>query len=145
MKISLEGYDFFFLTRLFPVIILASLVWFHCCNSVSYDFYCLILCKQTSNIIILKILTAIMQLCNTLPFTKNCRGFFLKLDIFFLIWSCWCSCPRHMHKLSFCRIFILLLRPLSVHALFQNGRFNKDDQKNKQEYINKPKRNAYKD
>ena len=30
-------------------------------KSVSYNFHCLILCKQRSNIIITKILTAIMQ------------------------------------------------------------------------------------
>ena len=102
------------------------------------------LCKQTSDIIIIiiKILTAIMY---TFSFTKNCRGFFLKLDIFFSIWSCWCSCLCHVHKLSFHRILIILLRPLSAHALFENGRFNKDGQKNKREYINKPKRNACKD
>ena len=52
---------------------------------------------------------------------------------------------RHMHKSSFRRILIILLMPLSAHALFQNGRFNKDGQKNKQVYINKPERNACKD
>ena len=30
-------------------------------KSVSYNFHCLILCKQRSNIIIIKLLTAIMQ------------------------------------------------------------------------------------
>ena len=59
----------------------------------------------------------------------------MKLDIFFC----------HVHKLSFHRILIILLRTLPVHALFENGRFKKDDQKNKREYINKLKRNAYKD
>ena len=53
-------YIFFWLDQ-FPVIILASLVCFPCFNSVSYDFHRLILCKQMSNIIIKKILTAIMQ------------------------------------------------------------------------------------
>ena len=43
-----------------------------------------------------------------------------------------------MHKLSFHCILIILLRPLSTHALIQNSRFNKDGQKNKQEYVNKP-------
>ena len=52
---------------------------------------------------------------------------------------------RYVHKLSFRRILIILLRPLSAHALFENGRFNKDDQKNKREYINKPERNVCKD
>ena len=52
---------------------------------------------------------------------------------------------RHMHKSSFRRILIILLMPLSAHALFQNGRFNKDGQKNKQVYINKSERNACKD
>ena len=52
---------------------------------------------------------------------------------------------RHVHKLSFHRILITVLRLLSAHALFDNGRFNKDDQKKKQEYINKPERNACKD
>ena len=42
---------------------------------------------------------------------------------------------RHIHKLPFRRILIILLRPLPAHALFQNGRFNKDGQKNKREYI----------
>ena len=32
-----------------------------------------------------------------------------------------------------------------MHALFENGRFNKDGQKNKWEYINKPERNTCKD
>ena len=53
-----------FSTRLIScVIILATLVCFRCFNSflVSYDFHCLMLRKQTSNIIIIKILTAIMQ------------------------------------------------------------------------------------
>ena len=50
-----------------------------------------------------------------------------------------------MHKLSFRHILIILLRPLSAHTLFQNGKFNKDDQKNKQQYINKLKGNACKD
>ena len=45
-----------------------------------------------------------------------------------------------MRKLSFGRILITLLRPLSAQALFQNGRFNKDGQKNKQEYMNKNQR-----
>ena len=51
---------------------------------------------------------------------------------------------RHMHKLSFCHLLIILLRPLSAHALIQNNRFNKDGQKKKQEYIKKPERNACK-
>ena len=50
----------FFLTRLISCVIMASLVWFPCFNPVSYDFHCLVSCKQTSNIIIGKILTAIM-------------------------------------------------------------------------------------
>ena len=54
-----------------------------------------------------------LPLCNTFSFTKNCSGFFLKLDIFFSIRSCWYSCLRHMHWLSFPRILIILLRPLS--------------------------------
>ena len=114
-----------------------SLDCFHCCNSVSCDFHCLISCKQKSYIIIIKI-----HCDYTFWFTKNCRGFFLKLDIFFSIWSCWCSCLCHMHKLSFGGILIILLRPLSLHAVFQNGRFNKESQKNKREYLNKPERNA---
>ena len=52
---------------------------------------------------------------------------------------------RHVHKLSFRRILIILLRPLSAQVLFENGRFNKDGQKNKQEYTDKPERNTYKD
>ena len=52
----------FFSTRLiFCYYFGFSLVCFPCFNSVSYDFHCLILCKQVSNIIIIKILTAIMQ------------------------------------------------------------------------------------
>ena len=43
----------------------------------------------------------------------------------------------HMHKLSSRRILLILLKPLSLHALFQNGRLNKDGQKNKHN-INKP-------
>ena len=71
----------FFSTRLIScAIILASLVYFPCFNSVSYDSHCLILCKQTSNIIIIKILTAITQY---IFIQKNFRGFFLTLDIFF--------------------------------------------------------------
>ena len=42
--------------------LLTSLFCLPCVNSVSYDFYCLILCKQTFNIIIIKILTAILCL-----------------------------------------------------------------------------------
>ena len=59
MKIFLKS-----MAQIWPiscVIILASLVCFPCFNSVSYDFHCLILSKQTTNIIIAKILTAIMQ------------------------------------------------------------------------------------
>ena len=48
-------------------------------------------------------------------------------------------------KLSFNHMLTILLRDLSVHTLFQNCRFNKDVQKNKQEYINKPMRTACKD
>ena len=121
---------------------MASLVCFHCCNSVSYDFHCLILCKQTSYKIIRKIFRAIMQY---IFIHKKCRRFFLKIHIFFSIWSSWCSCLRQMHKLSFHCILIVLLGPLSLQALFQDGRFNKDGHKNKQEYINKPKKNACKD
>ena len=118
------------------VIILASLACFPCFKSVSYDFYCLILCKQTSSYII-NIFTAIMQ---SILIVKE---FYLKLDIFFSIWSCWCSSLHHVQKLSFRRIlFHLLLRPLSAHALFENDRFKKDGQKNKREYINKPERNT---
>ena len=61
----------------------------------------------------------------------------------FSFWSG--SCLRHVHKLSFRCILIILLRPLSVQALLKNGRFNKDGQKNKLEYINKPERNTCKD
>ena len=43
-----------------------------------------------------------------------------------------------MHKLSIRHRLIILLRPLCVHALFPNGRINKDGQKNKREDINKP-------
>ena len=82
-----------------------------------------------------------MRLCNTFQFIKNCRRFFLRLNIFFSIWSCWCSCLCHAHKLSFRRILIILLRPPPVHALFENVRFNKDGLKNKREYTNKPERN----
>ena len=55
------GNDEFLWLDWFPVIILAPLVCFHCCNSVSYDFHCLILCKQMSYIIIIMILTAIIH------------------------------------------------------------------------------------
>ena len=82
-----------------------------------------------------------LRLCNTFPFIKYCRGSFLKVDIFFSIWSCSCSCLRHVHKLSFHRILIILFRP----PLFENDRFNKDGQKNKREYINKAERNTCKD
>ena len=133
----------YFETRLTScVIILTSLVCFPCFKSVSYDFHCLILCKQTSNIIIVKILPAIMQY---IFIHKNCRGLFLELDIFFSMSSCWCSYLRHAHKLSFRRILVILLRPLSAHALFDNDRFNKDGQKNKRKYIKKSERNACKD
>ena len=47
---------------------------------------------------------------------------------------------RHAYKSSFCFILIVLLRPPSAHALFQNDRFNKDAG-NKQEYIYKPEKN----
>ena len=51
-----------FSTRLlFCVIILASLVCFPYFYSVFYDFHCLILCKEMSNIIIIKILTAVVH------------------------------------------------------------------------------------
>ena len=65
------------------------------------------------------------------------RYFLFDLALMFML--------RHMHKLSFRRILIILLRTLYTHALIQNGRFNKDGQKNKREYINKPERNAYKE
>ena len=50
-----------FPTRLISCCYFGSLVCFPCFKSVSYDFHCLILCKQTSNIIMIKILIAIMQ------------------------------------------------------------------------------------
>ena len=114
-----------------PVIIWASLVCFPCFNSVSYDFHCLMLCKKTSNIIIImNILTAIIQYISIHKM----------LYYFFSIWSSWCLCLCHVRKLSFRRILVIL--PLSAHALFEDGRFNKDGQKNKRENINKPERNT---
>ena len=47
---------------------------------------------------------------------------------------------RHMHKLSFRRLLIILLRPLPAQALIHDGRFNNDGQKHKREYINKTER-----
>ena len=48
-------------------------------------------------------------------------------------------------KIIFLPQLIILLRPLSAQALFENGRFNTGGKKNKQEYISKPERNACKD
>ena len=132
-----------FSTRLiFCVIILASLVCFPCLYSVFYDFHCLILCKQTSNMIILKILTAIVQY---IFIHKNLQRVLLETRQFLFDLVLLMFMSRHLHNLSFRRILIILLRPLSAHALFEYGRFNKDGQKNKREYINKPERNACKD
>ena len=132
-----------FLTWLiqFPVIILVSFVWFHCCNSVSYDFHCLILCKQMSYIIIIMILTAIIHFYSqkivggsSWNSTFSFRSGLVDVHVYLI-----CK------KLSLRRILIVLLRPLPTHSLFENGRFNKDGLKNKREYVNKPKRNACKD
>ena len=78
----------------------------------------------------INILTAIMQYIST-------HKIFI---IFFSIWSSLCLSLCHVHKLSFRRILVYL--PLPAHALFENGRFNKDRQKNKRENINKPERNT---
>ena len=141
MTVFLKVYGVNFFQLVSCVTILASMVCFSCFNSVFYNFHLLILCKQTSKIIIIKTDTAITQY---IFIHKKCRGFFLKLNIFFSIWSSWWSCLRHVHKLSFACILIILLRPLSAHTLFNNGRFTKHGQKNKQEYISKPDGNACK-
>ena len=61
MKVFSKDIVQFFCDK-FPVIIFALLVvCFPCCNSVSYDSHCLIFSKQTSNMIITKILTVTMQ------------------------------------------------------------------------------------
>ena len=84
-----------------------------------------------------------LRLCNTFPFIKYYRGVLLETRHFFFDLVLLILCLRHVHKFSF--IIIILLRPLSAHALFENGRINKDGQKNKWEYIKKPERNACKD
>ena len=88
------------------------------------------------------ILTAI---CNTFPFIKYCKGVLIETRHFLFNLVFLMFMLRHVHKLSFRHILIILLRPLSAHALFDNGRFCKDGQKNKREYINKLERNTCKD
>ena len=111
-------------------------------SSVPYDFHCLILCNQTSNLIIITILNANMQyifihkkLWGGSSWSSTSSSWSGLVDVHVM----------SVHKLSFHHILIILLRPLSAHALFKNGSLNKDGQKNKREYINKPETNACKD
>ena len=121
-------------------IVLALLICFASWSVIIFN--CLILCKQTSNIIIINIFIAI---CNTFSFTKNCKGVLLETRHFLFDLDLLMFMSASCAKIIFLPQLIILLRPLSAQALFENGRFNTGGKKNKQEYISKPERNACKD